>query len=66
MTEQTAVDREVRAFVVEGTLAGRSEDDMAKDVLARWGGAGVTAAQRFADELVEALPRAERRRLKLR
>jgi hypothetical protein len=66
MTEQAeSIDQEVRAFLVEATLAGQSTDDMTKAVLARWGAAGVTAAQKLAEELVDALPRSERRRLKL-
>jgi hypothetical protein len=59
------VDQEVRAYLVEATLAGRSENDMTKEVLARWGTAGVTAAQKLAEELVDSLPRADRRRLQL-
>jgi hypothetical protein len=65
MTEQAeALDQDIRAFLIDATLAGRSAHDMAREVAVRWGAAGVAAADRFADEFIAAQPRAERRRVK--
>jgi hypothetical protein len=64
MTEQAeSLDQDVRSFLIDATLAGRSASDMTKEVANRWGIDGVLAAGKFAEEFIEAQPRAERRRL---
>jgi hypothetical protein len=64
--EAGELEQEVRGFILDELLKGRSNDEISGDLLRRWGATGIAVAVDFASELENLAPRLNRQQRRRR